>query len=385
MMVGVYRTRPPLAVHSSVVEADVQPVPLQAFSPLHDELPVLHALWPLQELVPPHLIVPCAWATEATEPAANMAAAAAAMTILVDFCILHSRYRCSAGRTRRGIGTAIRSWNRPAGDSRLCPGRMRHHRVIGAEPIPAGSLTNATPGDGPSLAGVGYDGAPQFAREGEVTIELVIVLVLVIFNGFLSMSEMAIVSPAARDSRRWPTAASRGARLALALAERPRPVPVHGADRHHLGRHSRRCLQRRHPGKRLADCCGRADCRNRWPDADRASALVVIVTTYLSLIIGELVPKQIALRAPERDRGARRRPDAHAVMIATPVVWLLDLLDERRPARCSGCAAPRERVTEEEIRALIAEAEASGVFERRRAAHDLRRDAPRRPSACAPS
>src|SRR5258707_11837408 len=74
--------RPFLAVHSRVFLTAVQPWPLHAFWPLHDDESCdLHELCPLQALTPAHLMGACAWAV-AIEPAANNAAAVAT-TILV--------------------------------------------------------------------------------------------------------------------------------------------------------------------------------------------------------------------------------------------------------------------------------------------------------------
>ena len=91
--------------------------------------------------------------------------------------------------------------------------------------------------------------------------------------------------------------------------------------------------------------------------------VVVTIITYASLIVGELVPKQIALRDPE----------AVAVRVAPymtcwrgfslPFVWLLD----RRARRCCGCSGQRgeaeAKVSEDEIRTLVVEAESAGVLE----------------------
>jgi len=94
-----------------------------------------------------------------------------------------------------------------------------------------------------------------------------------------------------------------------------------------------------------------------------AVGLVVTVITYFSLVIGELVPKQIALRDPERI--AVRVAPAMTVMarIAAPVVVLLDL-SGRAVLRALGYRAqPEHRVTDEEIHTLVAEAETAGVIE----------------------
>ncbi len=91
--------------------------------------------------------------------------------------------------------------------------------------------------------------------------------------------------------------------------------------------------------------------------------LVVAVITYFSLVIGELVPKQIALRNPERV-AVRVAPAMTAIArIASPVVSLLDI-SGRAVLRALGYQAQAEqRVTDEEIRTLMAEAETAGVIE----------------------
>jgi putative hemolysin len=91
--------------------------------------------------------------------------------------------------------------------------------------------------------------------------------------------------------------------------------------------------------------------------------LVVAVITYASLIIGELVPKQIALRNPERV--ATKVAPAMTVLaqIASPIVWFLDV-SGRIVLRALGYGEQQEhRVSDEEIRSLIAEAESAGLIE----------------------
>src|SRR6476620_6856000 len=91
--------------------------------------------------------------------------------------------------------------------------------------------------------------------------------------------------------------------------------------------------------------------------------LVVAAITYVSLIVGELVPKQIALRDPERV--AVRLAPAMTLLakVASPAVWLLDV-SGRLVLRVLGYGRQVEqRVTDEEIKTLIAEAETAGVIE----------------------
>jgi putative hemolysin len=90
---------------------------------------------------------------------------------------------------------------------------------------------------------------------------------------------------------------------------------------------------------------------------------VFAAITYVSLIIGELVPKNLALRHAERIACAVAPLMSFLSRAAAPAVWLLDastkvvffILRQRQPTQST--------VTEEEIKSLIAEAESVGVLE----------------------
>jgi putative hemolysin len=94
-----------------------------------------------------------------------------------------------------------------------------------------------------------------------------------------------------------------------------------------------------------------------------AYGLVVTAITYLSLIIGELVPKQIALRNPEAI--ACKVAPAMTVLarIGSPLVTLLDWSGKAVLALLGQRAMSASRVTDEEIKTLVAEAESAGVLE----------------------
>jgi putative hemolysin len=91
--------------------------------------------------------------------------------------------------------------------------------------------------------------------------------------------------------------------------------------------------------------------------------IVVIIITYLSLIVGELVPKQIALR--DSEGVATRVAPAMALIasIAAPLVWLLDISGKLVLRLLGQSGETDERVTDEEVKTLIAEAEHAGVLE----------------------
>ncbi|MBV9250904.1 MAG: HlyC/CorC family transporter, partial [Acetobacteraceae bacterium] len=91
--------------------------------------------------------------------------------------------------------------------------------------------------------------------------------------------------------------------------------------------------------------------------------LVVVVTTYLTLVLGELVPKHLALRRPEQVATWVARPIALTAHVAAPAVWLLGKSSAAvlRLLGLNRAASPK--VTEEELRALLAEGAQAGVLE----------------------
>jgi putative hemolysin len=92
-------------------------------------------------------------------------------------------------------------------------------------------------------------------------------------------------------------------------------------------------------------------------------ALVVVGITYLTLVLGELVPKQLALRAPERTAAMVARPLALLTRFVRPVVWVLGR-SSTLVLRAFGVRGDRPPgVTEEELKALLQEGELTGVLE----------------------
>ncbi|MGZ3294525.1 MAG: hemolysin family protein [Xanthobacteraceae bacterium] len=193
-------------------------------------------------------------------------------------------------------------------------------------------------------------------------IELAIVIVLIFVNGLLALAELAIVSSRRARLRALVDREVVGARRALALASDPGRflstvqigITLVGVL---SGAFSGATL-----GLRLADWLVQLGLRSGIAEAVGVG-LVVAVITYFSLVIGELVPKQIALRNPEKI-AVRVAPAMTAMArIASPVVSFLDI-SGRAVLRALGYQAQAEhRVTDEEIRTLMAEAETAGVIE----------------------
>jgi putative hemolysin len=192
-------------------------------------------------------------------------------------------------------------------------------------------------------------------------VEILIVLALIALNGVLSMSELAIIS--ARPARLRPLEGkSRGAAAALRLGEDPGRLLSTAQIGITLvgvlsGAFSGATL-----GVRLTDLLIADGMSPVWA-ARLGVGGVVVTLTYVSLIVGELVPKQLALRNAETI--AMIVSPAMEIMsrVTAPVVWLLDRSSQLLLWLIGQGGASSNRVTEEEVQSLLSEAREGGVLE----------------------
>lgn len=190
--------------------------------------------------------------------------------------------------------------------------------------------------------------------------EIIIILALIILNGIFSMSEASII--ASRKARLQQTAEKdAGAKTALDLAEEPNRF----LSTVQIGITLIGVLAGAYSGATLAAVLG-AYLVDWGLSSGTANALaigiVVVVITYLSLIIGELVPKRLAL-ADAAGIASRVAPPMRLLSrIGGPLVWLLQGSTEL-VLRLLGQGGERSsHVTEEEIRAMVAEGAEAGVI-----------------------
>jgi putative hemolysin len=94
-----------------------------------------------------------------------------------------------------------------------------------------------------------------------------------------------------------------------------------------------------------------------------ALAIVVIVTTYLTLVLGELVPKQLALRRPELVAIRVARATIWTTRLTAPAVWLLSRSTSLVLRALRLHRKPQQAVAEEELKALLAEGTQTGELE----------------------
>lgn len=192
--------------------------------------------------------------------------------------------------------------------------------------------------------------------------ELLFILALILMNGFFAMSELAVISARRARLQSMAEQGSRTARSALHLLEtRGRflstvqvGITLIGI---FAGAYGERSL-----AAPLSAWLSEIPPLAPYSDA-LALVIVVAVITYLSLILGELVPKQLALANAERVAALVARPMQLLSVAFTPLVVLLDV-SSRVVLRLMGRhAEPRQKVTDEEIRMLLAEAAETGVVE----------------------
>ena len=194
------------------------------------------------------------------------------------------------------------------------------------------------------------------------TFEILIILVLIIANGVFSMSEMAIVSARKVRLQQLANQGDPKAKAALKLAESPN----HFLSTVQVGISLIGILTGAFGGATLANRVAVYIKRVPLlaPYSDPLSfGIVVLIITYFSLIVGELVPKRLALNNPERIASIVAIPMQALAAIASPVVYLLSASTDLI-LRVMGITASTEpQVTEEEIKILIEQGTEAGTFE----------------------
>jgi putative hemolysin len=195
-----------------------------------------------------------------------------------------------------------------------------------------------------------------------VMFEAVVLLLLIMVNGIFAMSEIAIVSARKTRLQQWAEAGDATARAALELANTPNQF----LSTIQIGVTLIGILVGAFGGATIARelASGLEQIPALAPYSRPLSlGIVVLLTTYLSLIVGELVPKRVALNNPERIAAVVARPMRALSRIAYPVVHLLGLSTELVLRLLGMKPSTEPPVTEEEIRALIEQGTQAGMFE----------------------
>lgn len=195
-----------------------------------------------------------------------------------------------------------------------------------------------------------------------VLIQVFVIVLLVIANGVFAMSEMAIVSARRVRLRQRADKGDAGARAALRLAEEPNRflstvqvgITLIGTLAGTLG------------GVTLAEelAVELARIPGLAPYSESISlTLVVVVITYLSLVLGELVPKRLALGNAEAIAAWVARPMGLLARVAAPVVFLLSRSSDFIVRVIGVRPSDSPPVTVDEVRVMMAQGARAGIFD----------------------
>ena len=194
------------------------------------------------------------------------------------------------------------------------------------------------------------------------TIELVIVILLIIANGVFALSETAFVSARKVRLQQWANEGNVKAAAALELVNSPNRL----LSTVQLGITLIGILAGAFGGASIAEAVAAYIGAISWLapySAAIALALVVLCITYLSLVIGELVPKRIALNNPERIAMFMVTPMRVLSTIASPFIHLLSISTEGILRLIGLRPSTEPPITEEEINVLLEEGTQIGTFE----------------------
>ena len=192
--------------------------------------------------------------------------------------------------------------------------------------------------------------------------DVLIIAGLLLLNGVFAMSELAIVSAKPSRLKAIADRGSKGAKVAQALAGDPGKF----LSTVQIGITMVGIVAGAYSGSSLGGPVGERLAALGIPAEyapEAGFALVIAITTYFSVVVGELVPKQIALRAAEPIALVMARPMALLARAVAPFVWLLDKTSSALLGLLGMRGATPEELTAEELHLIFAEATHSGVIE----------------------
>ncbi|MDE8344949.1 MAG: hemolysin family protein [Acidocella sp.] len=195
-----------------------------------------------------------------------------------------------------------------------------------------------------------------------LAIELLILAVLILLNGVFSLSELALVSARRAMLTLMERRGLRGAARARHLADNPQSfLPASQFGITLIGIFSG-VFGGAQLGQKLVGPISHIRFLSAYA-APLSLGITVLGITFLTLVFGELVPKQLALRQPERVATIIARPLGIFAIIATPVVWLLGRSTSLVLSAFGPAGEDRRAVSEEELKAMLTEGAETGVLE----------------------
>lgn len=192
-------------------------------------------------------------------------------------------------------------------------------------------------------------------------LEILIIVLLAVLNGIFAMSEAAMIASRRARLQQLAERGSSGAETAIKIAEEPNRflstvqifITLIGILGGAFGGAT--------VAEEIADALRETSFA---PYADALGfAIIVLFTTYISLILGELVPKRLALRSPERIASLIAMPMQMLSKLAAPIVKLLSVSTDAVLWLLGSRETEESAVTEEEITIMIQQGVETGVFE----------------------
>ena len=193
-------------------------------------------------------------------------------------------------------------------------------------------------------------------------LDIALILALILLNGVLALSELAIVSSRDARLRAMARSGSSGAQCALDLAAEPGRF----LSTVQSGITLISIINGAFSGASLGEpAAGRLELAglSHGTAHTLGYGLVIVAITFVSLVIGEIVPKQIALRSPEPIAAIIAKPMKWLSRITAPFVWLLDRSSALIFHLLGLDRESKNQVTAEELHLVVAEARTAGVLE----------------------
>lgn len=192
--------------------------------------------------------------------------------------------------------------------------------------------------------------------------EIIIVLILVLLNGVFAMSELALVSSRKFKLESSKKKGSTGAKTALELSENP----TRFLSTIQIGITVIGILLGVYSGENLTNDVLEFLDKFKFlkPYSSKiATALIVIFITYLSIVLGELLPKRIGMTFPEPIIIILAKPMKALSLITSPFVWLLTLSNNILLNLLGIKNQTDNAISEEEIKSIVKESAEGGVIQ----------------------
>lgn len=188
--------------------------------------------------------------------------------------------------------------------------------------------------------------------------DVIIIIALILLNGLFSMSEVAMITARKSSLSIDAKKGNKSARMVLNMTEEPSKF----LSTVQIGITLIGILTGLFSGNAFAEQFSKVFVNLGMSDAPSlalSQTLIVVIVTFLSILFGELMPKQIGLSAAEKIAKTMVGPMVALSWISSPIVWILSKTSNGL-LKLFGVKQQETKVTEEEIKSMIAEGKEGG-------------------------